>query len=581
MKTCYYELLDVQPFADDNELKKAYRRKALQYHPDKNPENVEEATEIFASIRAAYEVLSDPQERAWYDSHKEQILNDEPIGLNEDGEFEYEVDATVTGVTTDELLMFFNSSLYTRVDDTPAGLFQIAGRVFAKLAKDEVLNGRRLGLTKHNMYKDDQFEQDINSAGYSKACEQQFKDYELAPESMLFPPFGHSSTDYEYLKSFYKKWSGFNTLKSFSWKDEYVYSSNYDRRTKREINKRNEKARQSARNEYNKTVKRFVVFIKKLDKRMKDGLKKSEELKRSKARQKQKELKDAFNTDKKTKLEGEFEPQNWQAIDEQNIKEMEKLYEDSQDRDALQDAVIENFNEEEEVIVYDCFICNKRFKSEKQLENHCNTKLHKKRIAEIQKEMKNESMTLGLDDLSDLEDFSSAEESLSAGANEKDGSEDQQTDDVDDVSLKSIDEELAKIEEQLAQMEMQISGDSEGDVESDETTEIVSSEEEDALLNQLLASLNGEAQVTEESWQDDKRPTKQKSKKKKNNKNSTPEPNYSVKMAPTDRESCGTCGAQFDSRNKLFKHVKGNNHAALRSEVKTKSVKKNKKKAKK
>lgn len=571
----------MQPFADDNELKKAYRRKALQYHPDKNPENVEEATEIFASIRAAYEVLSDPQERAWYDSHKEQILNDEPIGLNEDGEFEYEVDATVTGVTTDELLMFFNSSLYTRVDDTPAGLFQIAGRVFAKLAKDEVLNGRRLGLTKHNMYKDDQFEQDINSAGYSKACEQQFKDYELAPESMLFPPFGHSSTDYEYLKSFYKKWSGFNTLKSFSWKDEYVYSSNYDRRTKREINKRNEKARQSARNEYNKTVKRFVVFIKKLDKRMKDGLKKSEELKRSKARQKQKELKDAFNTDKKTKLEGEFEPQNWQAIDEQNIKEMEKLYEDSQDRDALQDAVIEDFNEEEEVIVYDCFICNKRFKSEKQLENHCNTKLHKKRIAEIQKEMKNESMTLGLDDLSDLEDFSSAEESLSAGTNEKDGSEDQQTDDVDDVSLKSIDEELAKIEEQLAQMEMQISGDSEGDVESDETTEIVSSEEEDALLNQLLASLNGEAQVTEESWQDDKRPTKQKSKKKKNNKNSTPEPNYSVKMAPTDRESCGTCGAQFDSRNKLFKHVKGNNHAALRSEVKTKSVKKNKKKAKK
>lgn len=571
----------MQPFADDNELKKAYRRKALQYHPDKNPENVEEATEIFASIRAAYEVLSDPQERAWYDSHKEQILNDEPIGLNEDGEFEYEVDATVTGVTTDELLMFFNSSLYTRVDDTPAGLFQIAGRVFAKLAKDEVLNGRRLGLTKHNMYKDDQFEQDINSAGYSKACEQQFKDYELAPESMLFPPFGHSSTDYEYLKSFYKKWSGFNTLKSFSWKDEYVYSNNYDRRTKREINKRNEKARQSARNEYNKTVKRFVVFIKKLDKRMKDGLKKSEELKRSKARQKQKELKDAFNTDKKTKLEGEFEPQNWQAIDEQNIKEMEKLYEDSQDRDALQDAVIEDFNEEEEVIVYDCFICNKRFKSEKQLENHCNTKLHKKRIAEIQKEMKNESMTLGLDDLSDLEDFSSAEESLSAGTNEKDGSEDQQTDDVDDVSLKSIDEELAKIEEQLAQMEMQISGDSEGDVESDETTEIVSSEEEDALLNQLLASLNGEAQVTEESWQDDKRPTKQKSKKKKNNKNSTPEPNYSVKMAPTDRESCGTCGAQFDSRNKLFKHVKGNNHAALRSEVKTKSVKKNKKKAKK
>lgn len=74
MKTCYYELLGVETHASDLELKKAYRKKALQYHPDKNPDNVEEATQKFAVIRAAYEVLSDPQERAWYDSHKEQIL---------------------------------------------------------------------------------------------------------------------------------------------------------------------------------------------------------------------------------------------------------------------------------------------------------------------------------------------------------------------------------------------------------------------------------------------------------------------------------------------------------------------------
>ena len=75
MKTCYYELLGVDVTATDLELKKAYRKKALQFHPDKNPDNVDEATEIFATIRSAYEVLSDPQERAWYDAHKEQILS--------------------------------------------------------------------------------------------------------------------------------------------------------------------------------------------------------------------------------------------------------------------------------------------------------------------------------------------------------------------------------------------------------------------------------------------------------------------------------------------------------------------------
>lgn len=41
---------------------------------DKNPDNVEEATAEFRLVQQAYEVLSDPQERAWYDKHREAIL---------------------------------------------------------------------------------------------------------------------------------------------------------------------------------------------------------------------------------------------------------------------------------------------------------------------------------------------------------------------------------------------------------------------------------------------------------------------------------------------------------------------------
>lgn len=42
--------------------------------PDKNPDNIDEVTQIFHQIQQAYEVLIDPQERAWYDQHREAIL---------------------------------------------------------------------------------------------------------------------------------------------------------------------------------------------------------------------------------------------------------------------------------------------------------------------------------------------------------------------------------------------------------------------------------------------------------------------------------------------------------------------------
>ncbi len=65
-KRDYYEILEVSRSVDDGELKKSYRRLAMRYHPDRNPDD-SSAEERFKEISEAYEVLSDPQKRRAYD----------------------------------------------------------------------------------------------------------------------------------------------------------------------------------------------------------------------------------------------------------------------------------------------------------------------------------------------------------------------------------------------------------------------------------------------------------------------------------------------------------------------------------
>lgn len=79
----YYSVLEVTKTATNDEIKKAYRRLALKWHPDKNPNDQELATKKFKEISEAYEVLSDDKKRRMYDQYGRDGLNNQmPNGSN-------------------------------------------------------------------------------------------------------------------------------------------------------------------------------------------------------------------------------------------------------------------------------------------------------------------------------------------------------------------------------------------------------------------------------------------------------------------------------------------------------------------
>ncbi|KAJ5766401.1 uncharacterized protein N7511_004017 [Penicillium nucicola] len=337
-KTDYYELLGVTRTASDDEIKKAYRKKALVLHPDRNYGNVEEATRLFAEIQSAYEVLADPQERAWYDSHSDAFLG---TGGGTDDQHSYNVRIT----TADDVLKLFSKfSPRMEFSDAPTGFFGGLREQFEQLALEERL-----------------------------ACQWEAQD------PIEYATFGSSHDDFEkVVRPFYASWSGFSTQKSFAWRDVYRLSEAPDRRVRRMMEKENKRLRDEGIREFNDAVRSLVAFVKKRDPRYKANA-------QSEA-QRQETLRQSVAA----------QAARSRALNQANMRDHVIPEWAQSEQPDLDDSE----SEESEIESFECVACHKYFKSQKQYVAHERSKKHLKAIKQLCWEMRMQNDQLDLESAS-------------------------------------------------------------------------------------------------------------------------------------------------------------------------------------
>ncbi|XP_055636823.1 dnaJ homolog subfamily C member 21 [Toxorhynchites rutilus septentrionalis] len=354
---CHYEVLGVERSAGDEEIKKAYRKLALRWHPDKNLDNTEKANQQFLLVQAAYDVLSDIQERAWYDNHREQILRG--------GHTNYEDNSI-------DLFQYFTASCYKGFGDDPGGFYAVYGEVFNTIASEEI----------------------------------EFLDREEDFETI--PKFGNSASNYETdVRLFYGFWECFLTKKSYAWLNPHNISEIRDRRILKVIEKENKKIQQKARKERNEEIRSLVMFVKKRDKRV-QGYKKllEERAEQNRIKSQQNRLEQIRRKQKEIEEQQKNSSNIFNEAYEEQLRKLEESYADASEssadeneeaaetmRDAMNGLMIsQDENGEEHFYVDDlyCVACDKMFNNKKTYENHESSKKHKQNVELLKKQMRKE-----------------------------------------------------------------------------------------------------------------------------------------------------------------------------------------------
>jgi len=338
MKECYYSVLGVDKKADDDTIKKAYRQMALRNHPDKQPEEHREAaTAKFQIISEAYEVLSNKQERAWYDSHRDQILRGDEDGSSGSGAYS----------TKNDIWRYFSTSCFNgKYDDNEGGFYRTYSELFEELARLE---------------RDD----------YSADSDDE--------QAHTYPTFGDSRTEWEDVLSFYNLWSNFASSRHFGSFDKWNIREAENRQIRRAMEAENKKARNGARREYSTAVRNLVSFVKRRDKRVIDYQAKQAAIDKENM---EKKLREQIEKEEARKIARQIareeEMKRWEEIEAQRRAEQEE------DGEAVDDDESQPSSNQEEFF---CVACRKSFKSEKAFVNHENSKKHRKEVDKLRKEL--------------------------------------------------------------------------------------------------------------------------------------------------------------------------------------------------
>ncbi|KAF8349008.1 hypothetical protein F5887DRAFT_948736 [Amanita rubescens] len=342
----YYELLGVEETASADDIKRAFRRLALIHHPDKNHDDIEGATKRFAEIQQAYEVLSDDQERAWYDSHRASLVPEpDADSVLEEVRQGAPPSSRGRGMTARHLARFFDATLWSGYSDDENGFFSIYHNLFNRLATEETwFSEERLG----------------------------YPSFGRADWPWILSGQQHDVTA---VKQFYTVWANFSTAKDFSWCDKWNLGDAPDRRVRRLMEKENKKVRDDTRREYNDTIRSLTRFLRKRDPRYKTYVDQQ-------AKQSQTTQKSAAPLPARTRPTEEYIEQEWQKIDGRVLDE------------ELDWSAMQGENPEE----WECVACDKVFRSEAAWTNHERSRKHVKAVESLKRGMQEEHNALELEE---------------------------------------------------------------------------------------------------------------------------------------------------------------------------------------
>ena len=542
MPRCCYEILGVERDASDAEIKKSYRRLALKWHPDKNTDNSEESTRVFTEIQQAYEVLIDPQERAWYDKHREQIIR---------GGDDY-VDNSIN------LMKYFSASVYCGFGDDAQGFYAVYANVFEIITKEDA----------------------------------EFAD----GQDLEVPEFGTSTSDYEeVVQPFYAYWQSYSTLKSYVWLEKYDLREAPNRRVQRLMEKDNKKIRDAVKKERNEEVRALVKFVRKRDKRVKAYLELLKEKDEERQRiTKQKRL-EALR--EREKMFEAYKEESWASLSglEEDLVQMNVHLDSEFGRD---NDISESQSDEEEVQQYYCVACDKAFKTEKALVNHEKSRKHKDKVAAIKREMVDSedidelALHNGENGVNEYYDARTESEYLS----KRQHSVDETCADFVSVGelnlMDSVDLSTMRIKgnnrykvKVLHERKRALSGIGEGDLERGEEEKEAANEEsnrmeaksEEREVEETTQNLSNENRITtsdidnketedgkenleSQESEGDRQTTGAVTEKRKPKEGNKKSPQASKEPAANSFK-CNVCQDSFPTRNKMFQHIKELGHA--------------------